>query len=620
LPGMSLLCGTSGRPPVSTQSLRQALERVYQANGWTIGILMDTAHCVLGSASPLCYPIWSCETDSLSIHLEGHIYGESKEGMGRALAVLGERLTGAWTDCKDVLRPWILKTDGQFVCVVRHKTSGRVMLFNDVFGRLPLYYHLCGGQAVFSRDLKLVWEIAGCHEFDRQAVWEYLLFLYCLDYGTLLSGVKRLPAAGAVLIDQQEGIRVEALHTFDLEHKQHKGESLETNADRLVELLTESCRRRAALEGTTVLSLSGGLDSRAIAGALRRGGVSFEATSWLDAGKRVQADVDVARRVAESLGIQHHVHELRPATGAAVVELLKIKNGQVNLGIPHALQYFREVRDKYGCGLTYLSGNGGDKAMPDLRSRTRLRTLDELVGHILRRNQLFSTELLGRLVGVDEDEILWRIRRLVASFPEEDLRAKYVHFVVCQRGFMRFVEGDERQRFFFEVGAPFWSPEFFFYAMNCPDEQKHGSRLYAQVLQKLHCGLADIERVVEGRCVPIIAADRPFVRLSERMRRWPNPIRFAGKTLRRKGKPSAIATGYMHSGAVLDCLKTQSRTCGAIGEYFCLDTLDSIIERSSSYGREAISALLTVCSTIEWLVENRSTLDKYAEVMMDPFV
>lgn len=608
---------------VSAQSLRRSLERTYRAEEQSVRVLMDTPHCILGAAIPEYYPLRIFENDTLFVCLEGRIYGLSDNAVDRQLMQLGQRVTSHRDEFKNELRQWLLNTDGQFICVIAHKGSGRTVLFNDVFGRLPLYYHLSERRGVFSRDLSLVSETTGRSEFDRQSIWQYLLLLYCLEYRTLLKDVFRLPAASLVMIDTAAGaIQKEAVYTFDFQQKQNELTSLEANAEQLADLLTEACRTRTDADRTTVLSLSGGLDSRALAGALKRAGRPFETASWLDAGRRAKTDVEVAGEVAEALGVERWLCEPAPATGADVLELLRIKTGQVFLGIPHALQYFRNLNGRYGGRLIYFSGNGGDKVMPDLRPARKLRSLNQLVAHLLKSNQVFPLKMVSQLTGTDEEEILSELKTLLSSFPERSLQQKYVHFIICQRGFMRFLEGDERQRFFFEIAAPFWSPGFFFYAMNCPDEQKHGNRLYARMLQNLNCSLAGIDRAIEGRRVDIIVPDPAATPLADRLRRLPNPIRFARRTLRGHGSITQTVkpAGHVHSASVLDCLRNQSRRCAVIGEYFLLDKVNALLDDPSSCKRDAVSAILTVFSTMEWLTDKRSTLEDYHDTVMDPFM
>lgn len=618
---MSLVFEAGDRPQISAKALCDGLERIYKSDSWTVQMLTDTPGFLLGMAKPPYYPLSVYETDTLFICMEGRIYGQSEDVTRRTLIELAETVAADWEGCKNILRPWVLETDGQFIVIIRHKPSGRVILFNDLLGQLGLYYNTSAGRAVFSRDLRFVCEVAACDEFDRQAMWQFMLFLYCLEYRTLVKDVFRLPAAGIVMMDKDGEIRKDTLYTFNFQHREHAGKSLDANAERLADLFTAACQRRAAsANGTMVLLLSGGLDSRLIAGALSSAGIPFETTSYLDWGGRARVDADIAGEVAQTLGVKHRLYELSAGNGATVLEVLKIKHGQVNLGIPHAMQYYRRLYDSYQGRLTGWGGSGGDLAVADQRPPYKMRTLNSFVSYLLRFNQLFPAGRIAEMMRIDEKEIFLTMKRIVSAFPERSLDQKYTHYIICERGFARFLEGDERMRFLFDVMAPFWSPDVFFYAMNCPDEQKHASMLRARMLEKLDGRLAEIPRVMYERRVPLVTPEQCRKSLSERMRQWPNPVRFAVKTLRGRAQVPQRETGRAPAKAIIDCLRAQSRNCATIGEYFSIKGVNSLLDDLPNCGREAVAGLLTVFSTMEFLSEKRSTLEDYADAVVDAWV
>jgi asparagine synthase (glutamine-hydrolysing) len=75
-------------------------------------------------------------------------------------------------------------------------------------------------------------------------------------------------------------------------------------ADRFHDALLEACQRHLAPSRSTALLLSGGLDSRLLAGALREAGLPFEAITF---GAPTDTEQRFARRVAAQLGVPHRV-------------------------------------------------------------------------------------------------------------------------------------------------------------------------------------------------------------------------------------------------------------------------------------------------------------------------
>jgi len=82
------------------------------------------------------------------------------------------------------------------------------------------------------------------------------------------------------------------------------------------------------------------------------------------------------------------------------------------------------------------------------------------------------------------DAIRRSVRDRLRLYPETDPASKYVHFLVYERGANFLFEGEDRNRFFWST-TPFYSIDFFRYAMNCPPEQKTRYNLYRSFLTEL---------------------------------------------------------------------------------------------------------------------------------------
>ena len=161
-----------------------------------------------------------------------------------------------------------------------------------------------------------------------------------------------------------------------------------------------------------------------------------------------------------------------------------MKTGLNYLSMSFIIQFLDKLRSTYGSGMTYITGDGGDKLLVDLRPKKSLRSLSDLVQYIVSRHQRFSLEDVSRMTGIPECDIIHGISKHVGSYPEPDWDSKYVHFVIFERGRRWLFEGEDRNRNFFWHLAPFYGIQFFRYAMNCPDEQKANHRLYKELLVK----------------------------------------------------------------------------------------------------------------------------------------
>ena len=186
-------------------------------------------------------------------------------------------------DPRSHLSRWLLRTDGDFLLVLVHKADGCIYVINDVFGRLPTYIHLRDGWLILSRDLRRVTQVLGAADFDRMATAQYLLLGFPLGNRSWFAGIKSLEPGALVRIAPPDfSLQVTRLHQFNIEGEEHSNQSSRENARNLASRFREACLLRATGDGTRAASLSGGLDSRAVAAGLRREEIPFTTATFLN--------------------------------------------------------------------------------------------------------------------------------------------------------------------------------------------------------------------------------------------------------------------------------------------------------------------------------------------------
>jgi asparagine synthase (glutamine-hydrolysing) len=107
-----------------------------------------------------------------------------------------------------------------------------------------------------------------------------------------------------------------------------------------------------------LVSLSGGHDSRAVAAGLVRAGVGVVAVSYRDPNGKREHEVQFARQTADVQGIEWHAIDLQPPPESAFEELAWLKDGMNWSSMAYILSYLEEIVRQWGCGWTYLSGDG----------------------------------------------------------------------------------------------------------------------------------------------------------------------------------------------------------------------------------------------------------------------
>jgi len=635
MPGINFTCSTGGDLEKLKDSHFRALESSVSLEDYKSEVLLEESGYIFSKVGYPRYPVRHFERGDYYFLVEGKIFGKGWDTVEEKLYSLAERLFNEFSAVADELSQWLLDTDGDFIVFILHRPSKRLAIFNDVFSRLPLYYYKAEDRIIISRNFVFMSDMLEQKRFDRMAIAQWLLFNYAFGRRTLLEDVRRVGPASFMLIEMETGrVSEQTVHEWNFEIKEHKDKSIAENAEQLARLFITSCTNRADENARTVLSLSGGLDSRLIAGALKHEGVEFEAVSWLDYKGIAQLDVKTAEEVADVLGIKWHMYQLKPTTGEYVLRLLKSKGGQNYLVMGRALQHYDNIKKLAGPDVTIFTGNCGDRMTCDLRPKWELATLDDAVDYILKKERQlsgrgdFTVEQAAAIAGVSAEAITEELKERMRSYPEADLAQKVVHFVIYEQCFKRYFEGDDRARAYLWNASPFWSVHFFKYIYNCPDEQKKDWRLYSGVLSQVDKRLCSIERAINTRRVgvPILTYKPLWKKVLIKAR---NAVR---RTLRlmkrgiRKIKeifsappPAAPPLKFVHSSDLIRCIQEQLKTCGAVRHSLSVEVIDEVLEHTDEFNSEAMGLLFTMISAIEYLSTNHSSIEKYLKSDLDAY-
>ena len=536
------------------------------------------------------YPVEAHEFDGAVVVLEGRLYDVAETGP--ALRPLVEALLDGR---RDAVTDWLLDRDGDFLVTVVDPDGSDVYLLNDTFARLPTYYATVGDTAVVSREMKFVREFAAGRgsplELDSLAVAQHLLFGYCLGQRTLFEGVESVPAGGLLTLDD-DGVRVQRLHEYDFEEPKYDHRSVEENASALADRFLAACERRTDGDATDVLSLSGGLDSRAVGGAFDALDVPFVTATFDGAdGGDESDDARVARSIARRLGVPW-TRYVTDATERHRERLLDMKQGMNYLGMAFILDFFDQLREDHGT-MRYVTGDGGDKILVDLTPAKPLGSREALVDYIVESNAQFSLGVAASVANVSEAALLDSITERLDAYPELSAAQQYVHFLVYERGINYLNHGEDRNRYFFWSVSPFYSRPVFEYAMHCPDGQKGNRRLYRAFLETFAPDLVDVE-------YPNFGA--PITSLEYRLKQATFDLLSRYPTLRE----SLLDRGKIDAERnleVLSMLHSHLRTddVAPLSKSACIE----VTTRPASFRRPHLLALLTVLAVRTGLETDR---------------
>lgn len=482
MPGLSVACGETS--DVAT-SVDRAIDETRFFDHYDTRVLLESDRVLVGETTYEGYPIERVETEHGTVLLEGILYDVDD------VAAHLERVA-AMVEAGDLegLREWVRSRDGDFLLVVTDGNAATVL--NDPFARLPVYYATVDGTVLLSRELAVVREVARRRgeplALDRLAIAQQLCLGYPLGTRTPFEGVQTVPPGSLVHVD--DGVTVDSVYDHDFDRCRNAAVDLEANAAELADRLVTACEDRSLPDRPNVVSLSGGLDSRTLAGAYVAAGIPASAATFQRTGGRNDEEVAAAGAVADVLDLEWSVHAVEQSEDRRST-LLETKQGMNYLGMGHLTDFLEQLRRAHGAPV-YVTGDGGDKVLVDMEPSKRPESESALVEYAIDANSRMSVADAAAVADVDERRVRESVADRFRSYPESDLARKYVHFLVRERGVNFLIHGEDRNRYHVWSVAPFYALPVFEYAMNCPDDQKRYRALHAAVLERFDPDLLDV--------------------------------------------------------------------------------------------------------------------------------
>lgn len=335
------------------------------------------------------------------------------------------------TDTEVVLRSYeqwgyecLSRFNGMFAFAIWDDRKKLLFVARDRIGEKPLYYYNGNGRFVFASEIKAIMADPSIpRAVSRKGLVNYLSFGHAVAPETMFEGVRKL-LPGHYVLAHDGGM--EAIQYWDVGDTPQlpMGAQLSEGeyADRILELLNDSVRRRMIADVPLGAFLSGGVDSSAIVALMKRHAPDRVKTFSL--GFSIGGAYDElsdARRVAQHLGTEHH--ELRVDHLDMVETLQKLvyaydepfgdaANFPVYLLSEFARKHVKVV----------LAGEGGDELFGGYRryGADRFATSFQKLPGML-------TGLLPGLVGAVPR--FRRIKRIIRTLPIADPARRYASWL-----------------------------------------------------------------------------------------------------------------------------------------------------------------------------------------------
>ena len=251
----------------------------------------------LPDPQPLKSEIHEFDTESHFVLFIGEIF-EHSHSYNNAELVLHSFENGGW----DAVR----KIDGYFSAIFIDKQFGSIQIVSDILGRRLLRYFK--SQNVFlisSHDIPIVATGLCPIDFDFDAICSIITIDWPIGGSSLLRKIK-VCKSQSVLNWHNNKINTIQKPGFTfrnrLDFKDHKNQKLQV--EKIIESLKDNIKFYCKEASSVRLALTGGIDSRALFGALVNS-VNTDIITAYTNGYEFDPDVYMAKRVAQRFGVKH---------------------------------------------------------------------------------------------------------------------------------------------------------------------------------------------------------------------------------------------------------------------------------------------------------------------------
>jgi len=427
------------------------------------------------------YPVCLIEQPDYMLLVEGKIYG---------LDILKDEVFRTYIEGlfhpnkKDTSLTYLRKLDGEFIIYLFNKITGKMIVVNDLMGRLPVYYSN-SDPFIISRDIGLVQSLTGKLAFDEQSIYEYMRLGFPLGNKTLFKNLLRLAPSSIVELDIVFSLQSRRI---SLEDWQEAGRGIKIHVEVLYEVFKQAVKDRLDAFEKPMLSISGGLDSRIIIGEIEKQKHKAAYESFLYKNTIIEADAKVVKKLCEIYKTQFGLTGLEEWSPEYFNELADVKYGMNYLGMAFIIPFLKNMAQKYGVMLT---GDGGDKTLACLFPEKQLFD-GGIDSQILKSNEVTTVRVCNQIFNLNVADKERKMRAHLNGYGYANMEFNYKHFLIFERAKNWLFEGEDRNRQYIWSTSPFYHPGFFKMVHSMDEHEKKNFKLYRSFTQLVNPELNNI--------------------------------------------------------------------------------------------------------------------------------
>ena len=499
------------------------------------------------------------------------------------------------------------KLNGRFTIALWDKAKKTLRLITDRYGFCKLFYWVTSGRIFFASEYKaIIWHKDFSKKIDEQGLADFMALGYSMEDRTFFRDIKLLPQASIATFKRDGNFSIKKYWDYSFHSEEDPVWVEEDYVDQFATLLTRATQRQMDSAKNIALPLSGGYDSRALAGILERLNFKDEVRAFTF-GFPYASDVVYGRKIAKKVGYEHNYIPIESTYIRDQAEqFVWLMEGTVSCWHGHMLLTFPFIRKN--ASDTVITGFFGDNICGSLGWLCSVGihggTDDE---DIIKRQYAAHADIMN-----DKDMAVYMKGELyekVKGKTFDTIRSRYFQCPSRNRYFRsRYFSSHERQRryaslnlyvfdFVAQVVSPFLDNEFIEFIYHVPPELMIFKNLYRKMIVKHLPKVAGVPH--EDTQLPLNAS-----RIRKGLHwRWErlnnNPL--IRDTIGRRYFKTKWADDYRRTNEAIrtgskDFVEQAVRNSEIVAEYFNIDKVNQLLDNHfSGKVREytKISALLT---------------------------
>lgn len=389
------------------------------------------------------------QRDRLAVWLDGELYNRGNLGLPPSVGNDVEALAALYARSPDL--GFLRRVDGVFAAVIYDAPRRRVHLVTDRHGLRPLYWTIHHGQLAWASEVKTFLALPTFRpKINVGLTDDFFEGGFLIDDGTWFEGVELLPYAAVLTWElATRRLRIRRYWSFDSVEPLPEPIDEPALAEELGLRFIESVRRRCKACESVGVTLSGGLDSRAILAAAPDHGTPIFTLTFGVAGC---TDLHIARRTARVKGARHEFFELSEANWLAPrIEGVWLSDGMLNLLHMHGLERFHCIRDMPAIN---LNGFLGDALLGGSYSGFRGWPVEKTFQNRGRRFILMGLQLSQVFIHQRMPFFSNDLMDLTLAIPESARRHSHIYNKMLLRHFPAYYRGIPWQKTRVPIGWP----------------------------------------------------------------------------------------------------------------------------------------------------------------------